>query len=95
MPRKKIDEKTKQGVIEAYRNGKTRKRIAEQFGISLSSVGRIVKEHVPTHGPEKKTDRDNYKERQKRIEDIEKRIAALEKKIFEFEARKMAKRNRF
>ena len=91
MPRKKIDEKIKQDVIQAYENGVPRKKIAEGFGISLSSVGRIVKRKVPRHSHEKKTAPVIKTERQKRIEDLERRILALEKKILEFGARKKAK----
>lgn len=92
MPRKKIDEKAKQDVIKAYGNGITRKKIAERFGISLSSVGRIVKKKVPKQGHEKKTETGTKTERQKRIEDLERRISELEKKILEFEANKKANR---
>ena len=95
MPRKKIDEKIKQDVIKAYENGVPRKKIAERFGISFSSVGRIVKKKVPKHSHEKKTEPDTKTERQKRIEDLERRIAELEKKILEFEANKKAKKANF
>lgn len=90
MPRKKIDEKIKQDVIKAYENGAPRKKIAERFGISLSSVGSIVKKKVPKHSHEKKTETDTKTERQKRIEDMERRINELEKKVLEYEARKKA-----
>ena len=92
MPRKKIDGKTRQEVILAYGKGITRKKIAERFGISLSSVGRIVKKKVPKHNHEKETETDTKAEREKRIEDLERRIAELEKKILEFEASKRAKK---
>ena len=91
MPGKKIDEKIKQDVIKAYENGVSRKKIAERFGVSLSSVGRIVKKKVPKHNHEKKTETDTKTERQKRIEDLERRINELEKKVLEFEANKKAK----
>jgi len=92
MPRKKIDEKIKQDVIKAYENGITRKKITERFGISLSSVGRIVKKKVPKQSHEKKTETGTKTERQKRIENLERRIAELEKRILEFEANKKANR---
>ncbi|MFC1822266.1 helix-turn-helix domain-containing protein [Thermodesulfobacteriota bacterium] len=92
MAGKKIDERTKRNVIEAYENGISRKKIAEQFSISLSSVGRIVKEKVPKSVHEKKTELDLNVERQKRIEELERRIAELENKILEFEAKKKAKK---
>lgn len=90
MPRKKIDGKTRQEVILAYEKGITRKKIAERFGISLSSVGRIVKEKVPKNSSVKKIERDAKTVRQKKIEDLERRIAELEKAILEFEAKKKA-----
>jgi len=92
MPRKTIDEKIKQDVIKAYENGNTRKKIAERFGISLSSVGRIVKKKVPKQSHEKKTETGTKTERQKRIEDLERRIIELEKKIIAFETNKRAKK---
>jgi DNA invertase Pin-like site-specific DNA recombinase len=92
MPRAKIDEKTKQDVIKAYETGITRREIAERFGISLSSVGRIVKKQVSEPSHTTKTQRDTKMERQKRIEDLEKRIAEVEKKILAFEAKKKAQR---
>ena len=95
MVRKKIGEKVKQNVIKAYEKGVSRKKIAERFGISLSSVGRIVKKKVSKHSHEKKTELDSKTERKKRIEDFERRIAELEKKILEFEAKKGAKKRLF
>jgi hypothetical protein len=92
MPRKKIDEKIKQEVIKAYEHEAPRKKIAEQFGISLSSVSRIIKNKVPKHSHEKKTDTDAKTERQKRIEDLERRLIELEIKILEYETRKKAKK---
>ena len=90
MPRKKIDEKTKQEVILAYENGISRKEIAERFGISLSSVGRIIKEKVPKKSLPKKDETDTKTARQKKIEDLERRIAELERAVLEFEAKKKA-----
>lgn len=92
MPRKKIDEKIKHDVIKAYENGAPRKKIAERFGISLSSVGRIIKKKVPKHSHENKAKTDTKTERQKRIEDLERRIIELEKKIIAFETNKRAKK---
>ena len=88
MPGKIIDEKIKQDVIRACENGVPRKKIAEQFGISLSSVGRIVKKKIPKHVHEEKTVTDTKTERQKRIENLEIRIIELEIKILEAEAGK-------
>ena len=92
MPGKKIDEKIKQEVIRACESGASRKKIAERFGISPSSVGRIIKKKIPEHSPEKKTETDTKPERQKRIEDLEIRLIELEIKILEHLAKKKAKR---
>ena len=82
MAKKKIDEITKQKVIEAHSNGLPMRKIAKECGVSLSSVSRIVKEGGSQKGQEKKT------ERQKRIEELEKRIAELEKKILDLKSKK-------
>ena len=92
MPRKKIDEKIKQDVIKDYENGTPRKEIAERFGISLSSVGRIVKKKIPKHSHETETETGTKTERQKKIEDLEIKIIELELKILEREAEKKAKK---
>ena len=83
MARKKIDETTIQKVIKAHANRVPRKKIAEKFGISLSSVNRIVKKKSLQHSQEKGMDTRRKTERQKRIEDLERRILKLEKKILE------------
>jgi len=88
MARKKIDEMTKQEVIKARANGISRKKIADKFGISLSSVSRIIKKEGPQYSQEKRIETKGKTERQKRIEDLERRIAKLEKKILELEAKK-------
>jgi len=92
MSGKKIDEKIKQEVIKACENGIPRKKIAERFGISLSSVGRIVKKKIPKHSPEKKTEPDTKTERQKRIEALEIKLIELRIKILEHEAGKKTKK---
>ena len=88
MAKKKIDETTKQEVIKAQANGVSRKKIAEKYGISLSSVSRIVKREGQQHSQEKGIQTKGKTERQKRIEDLERRIAILDKKILELEAQK-------
>ena len=88
MARKKIDETTKQEVIKAQANGVSRKKIAEKYGISLSSVSRIVKREGQQHSQEQGILTKGKTERQKRIEDLERRIVILDKKILELEAQK-------
>lgn len=88
MARKMIDKAIKAKVIQDHSNGISRKKIAERYGISPSSVSRIVKakqmRHIQVSIPETKRET----ERQKKIEDLERRITQLEKKILEREARK-------
>ena len=88
MARKKIDETIRQKVIKAQASGLPMRKIAKEYGVSLSSVSRIVKEEgVPKAQQEVIPEKDRT-ERKKRIQELEKRIAELEKKIFEIEASK-------
>ena len=88
MSGQKIDEATKRDVIRAYSEGVTRKGIAEQYGISLSSVGRILRGKNRLSGRKDTPETKTRKERQKKIEELERRVAQLEKKILELESRK-------
>ena len=88
MARKKIDDGTRQKVLEAYKGGLAMRKIANECKVSLSSVHRIVKEQglQKTQGvPAKKMSK---AERLKRIAELEKRIAQLENRIREIEAKK-------
>ena len=76
MSGKKIDDATKQKVEEARLKGLSLRKIADQFGISPSSVSRILKEKGPAE-----TVQEKKRERQKRIEELERRIAEVERKI--------------
>jgi transposase len=88
MAQKKIDETIRQKVIKAEASGLPMRKIAKEYGVSLSSVSRIVKEEgMPKAQQEVIAEKDRA-ERKKRIEELEKRIAELEKKIFEIEASK-------
>ena len=93
MPGKKIDEMTKQKVRDAHAKGISRKDIAEQFGISPRSVGRIVKEGSSPNEMKKGTGAVGTSDRQKRIEALEKRISRLEEKILDLEARRGERRS--
>ena len=88
MARKKIDETTKQEVIKDHASGASRKKIVEKYGISLSSVSRIVKREGQQHSREQGIKTKGKMERHKRIEDLERRLAILDKKILELEAQK-------
>jgi polyhydroxyalkanoate synthesis regulator phasin len=84
MARKKIDEKTRQRIIEAYESGLPMRKIAQECSVGLSSVHRIVKEK----GPQKVQKGMSKAERLKKIAEIERRIAELEQKILDLEAKK-------
>ena len=88
MPKKKIDETTRQKVLEAHAGGLSMRKIAKEFGIGLSSVSRIVNAKVEQKGDKRVTKKGIKTERQKRIEYLERRILELEKKVIELEARK-------
>jgi len=88
MARKKIDEAIRQKVTNAHASGLPMRKIAQEYGVSLSSVSRIVKEEgVPSAAQEPLLDKER-EDRKKRIEQIEKRIAELEQKILKLESRK-------
>jgi predicted transcriptional regulator len=87
MAVKKIDDTIKKQVIQKHVNGVSKKQIAEIFGISVSSVSRIIKENPRQDVPKGVVKSNEKTERQKKIEDIERRIALLEKKVLEREAR--------
>jgi transposase len=88
MARKKIDEAIRQKVTKAHARGLPMRKIASEYGVSLSSVSRIVKEAgAPGSVKEAQLDKER-EERKKRIVQIEKRIAELEQKIRELESKK-------
>ena len=88
MSRKKIDDSIKQKVIQDYDNGISRVKIAKKYGISRSSVGRILKSRTLKQDVKKTEAAKGGRERQRRIEDLEKRILDLERRIFEMEKRR-------
>jgi transposase len=87
MARKKINESTMQKVIEAHASGLPMRKIAKEYGVSLSSVSRIVKEKGLEKAQKGRTKKMDEAERKKRIAELEKKIAELEKKILEIEAK--------
>lgn len=89
MAGKKIDDITKTGVIDAHKEGLTRKEIANKFSISPTSVSRIIKEHTPRGYQQSESEIEKESERLKRIEAFEKKIIQLEKKIDELILKKI------
>jgi predicted transcriptional regulator len=88
MGGQKIDDATKREVMRAYSEGVTRKGIAELCGISLSSVGRILKGKNPQPSRKDTPKTKTRRERQEKIGELERRVAELERKILELESRK-------
>lgn len=83
MGGKRIDESVKRKVREAHGSGLSRKEIAKRFGISPTSVSRIVKETSAakiSEKPVEPTSAPEQEERDKKIEEIERRILDLEKR---------------
>jgi predicted transcriptional regulator len=85
MAGKRIDDAIKEKVIQDHADGTTKKAIAENLGISVSSVSRIIEANSPGNKSVYQTGPRDKTERQKKIEDIERRIALLEKRILERE----------
>ena len=81
MKGKKIEDTVVQAIINAHANGMARRAIAEQYDISLRSVGRILKTQAPENGQPMHDKSQANLERLRRIEALEKKILALEKKI--------------
>jgi transposase-like protein len=90
MGGKRIDESVKQKVREARNAGHSRKEIAKKFGISPTSVSRIVKGagiQKVREEPVKKTPPE-HAERDKKIQEVERRILELEEKILYWHSKK-------
>ncbi|MFC1867300.1 hypothetical protein ACFL0H_04110 [Thermodesulfobacteriota bacterium] len=81
MAGKRIDTGTKEKVMAARQGGAARKEIAKRFGISVSSVSRLVKEKKLEYRNDEYKKREQFIERLKRIENIERRIVEIEAKI--------------
>jgi len=96
MAVKRISDDVRRKVAEAYAEGRTRKNIAETYGISPTSVSRIVKERgaVP-RGPAKPAPKTvQSPEKQRKQVEMERRVRELEEKILYFGARKQGKGTR-
>jgi uncharacterized protein YjcR len=89
MAGKKIDIAIIEKVVKDHSNGVPRKMIAEKYGISPSSISRIMKSRQTQYVRESIPETKGKTDRQKKIENLERRIVQLEKKIL---ARKAGKR---
>lgn len=94
MARKRIPDRTRQKVIRDYKAGKPKARIADAYGISTTSVTRIVNEDEPKGAavvPDVKEAPPREApspEGQQKISEVERRINELEKKILYYESKK-------
>ncbi len=95
MARKRIPDKIRQKVIRDYNGGKPKTRIASAYGISTTSVTRIVREQgsrdemqPATGGKEGSSKEAPSPETQQKSSDAERRINDLEKKILYLESKK-------
>ncbi len=91
MAGKKIDEKTRREVRTSYKNGVPKKKIAERFSISVTSVTRIIKEQPPGEKGAAEPRKSRDEEIKRKIAAIERRIRDLEEKILQMEAKKKKK----
>ncbi|OPX38309.1 MAG: hypothetical protein DRN37_08940 [Thermoplasmata archaeon] len=91
MAGKKIDEKTRREVRTSYKNGVPKKKIAERFSISVTSVTRIIKEQPPGEKGAAEPRKSRDEEIKMKIAAIERRIRDLEEKILQMEAKKKKK----
>ncbi len=95
MPRPRIPDEIRRKVAEDFQTGLSKKKIADTYGISPTSVTRIVKEKTSApakaHPAPKKAP---SPEMQQKLTEIERRIRDLEEKIRYFEARKQGKGTR-
>jgi transposase len=86
---KKIPEEIRQKVMETHYTGLSNNKIAAQFGISATSVARILKEKTLQKAAKERPSKEpRSPEVQKKIAEIERRIADLEKKILYYELKK-------
>lgn len=88
MARKTIDESVKKKISESHAKGDPMRKIAREFGVSLSSVHRIVTGETTKTTKSKISKPRDKEERKKKIAELEKKIGELEKKIQEIEERK-------
>lgn len=87
---KKIPEKVRQEVAKAYEGGFSKKGIADRFGISVSSVTRIVKKRGSSKPKSASASpaRNVSSEVENKIAEVERRVEALERKILYYRSRK-------
>lgn len=88
MAKKRIDQAVREKVIEDHGSGLSMRKISARYGMSLSSVSRIVNEQSPRKAPRSAGGHSAKADRQRRIEELERRLDALERKILAVESNK-------
>jgi len=86
---KRINEKTRKKVVDAFYSGLSKNKVAKKFGISPTSVARFIKE-AESHQVEQgvPTEKAPSPEAHKTVTEIEKRVRELEEKISYLESKK-------
>ncbi len=95
MAGKRIPDHIRRKVGEDFESGLSKKKIAETYDISATSVTRILREKsskAPEDNPVQKGT--SSPEMQRKLSDIERRISDLEKNIIYLEARNKGKGTR-
>lgn len=96
MARNRIPDHIRRKVGVDFERGLPKKKIAETYDISATSVTRILKEQAskaPEDNPVQKGT-SSSPEKQRKVSEIERRISDLEKNIIYFEARNKGKGTR-
>jgi transposase len=82
MARKRIPDKTREKVLKDYNRGKPKSRIADAYGISTTSVTRIIKEKeaegVKTEAPAPAGQRQKLSDAERRAKELEMRIVYMD-----------------
>lgn len=86
---KKISEQIRRKVVEAHSTGLSNNKVAAKFGISATSVARILKENSAQKNEEKvPLNAEKTTEERKKILEMERKISKLEDKISYYESKK-------
>ena len=88
MAKKRIDQAVREKVIEAHGSGLSMRKISARYGMSLSSVSRIVNEQSEGRASRPAGRHGANADRQRKIEELERRLEDLERRILAAESKK-------
>ncbi len=92
MPRKRIPDHIRRKVAKDFDAGRSKKKIAETYHISATSVSRILEENPSATLENREAGRANDPpEARRKLSEVERRIEDLEKKIRYLEVRKQGR----